>query len=187
MLQTRIALSLLVPFLLTACSSTPKPTGSEPSTPPQASRPTIRIDAGASAPYTDSAGNVWLADTGFADGETVDRGEIPIAGTSDPGLYRTERYGMTAFSHPVANGKYKVKLHFAETYDGVTAAGERVFSLNVEKKEIKDLDLWTKAPGFGRAYIETIDVEVTDAKLDITFTPKEQNTEINAVEIVPAP
>jgi hypothetical protein len=30
-------------------------------------------------------------------------------------------------------------------------------------------------------------VEVTDGKLDISFTPKEENPEINGIEILPAP
>jgi hypothetical protein len=36
-----------------------------------------------------------------------------------------------------------------------------------------------------RAYIETVNVEVTDGKLDITFTPNVQNPEINGIEIIP--
>ena len=36
-----------------------------------------------------------------------------------------------------------------------------------------------------RAYIETVNVDVTNGKLDITFTPKVQNPEINGIEIIP--
>ena len=46
-------------------------------------------------------------------------------------MYRTEHYDMTSFSENVPNGKYTVKLHFAETYEDITGAGERVFSFNV--------------------------------------------------------
>ena len=48
---------------------------------------------------------------------------MPIANTKDPSLYRTEHYDMTSFSENVPNGKYTVKLHFAETYEGITGAG----------------------------------------------------------------
>lgn len=147
----------------------------------------IRINAGAADKFTDADGNVWLADQGFADGETVDRGEIVIANTKDQVMYRTERYGMTAFSQPVTNGKYTVKLHFAETYEEMTAAGLRVFSFNVEGKEIKDLDVFAKAGGARKAYVETVNVEVTDGRLDITFTSNIDNPEINGIEIIPAP
>ena len=88
----------------------------------------IRIDAGATAPYTDSNGNVWLPDQGFVDGDTVDRGnDVQIANTKDPAIYRTERYGMSAFSYKLPNGKYIVKLHFAETYDEYHRCGAARF------------------------------------------------------------
>src|SRR6185369_520341 len=106
---------------------------------------TIRIKAGKSEPVKDAEGNVWLADQGFEGGRTIARPAIQIANTKSPDLYRTERYSMDSFSRPVANGKYLVKLHFAETYEGITGPGERVFSFNVQGREFKDFDVWVKA------------------------------------------
>ena len=147
----------------------------------------IRIKAGLTTQYTDSDGNVWLPDQGFADGDTTDRSsDLQIANTKDPALYRCERYSMTAFSYPVPNGKYIVKLHFAETYDGISGPGDRVFSFSVQGHEFKDFDVWVKAGGPNRAYIETVPVEVTDGKVNITFTSKVENPEINGIEILPA-
>jgi hypothetical protein len=152
-----------------------------------AALPPVHIKAGLSTSLTDSDGVVWIADQGFADGDTIERdADLPIANTKTPALYRTEHYGMTAFSYPVLNGKYTVKLHFAETFDGITSAGERVFSFNVEGKEFKDFDVFVKAGGSQRAYIETVPVEVTNGKLDIIFTANIQNPEINGIEILPA-
>ena len=153
-----------------------------------ASAPTaIRIDAGSDKEVKDSAGNLWAKDEGFADGETVDRGaDLKIENTQTPEIYRTERYGMTKFSKEVPNGKYTIKLHFAETSSVISAAGERVFSMNVEGKEINDFDIFAKAGGREKAYVESVDVEVTDGKLEITFTAKTQNPAINAIEILPA-
>jgi len=148
--------------------------------------PPIRIKAGLFDSLTDSDGNVWLPDQGFADGETTERPEVQIANTKTPALYQSERYSMTSFSYPVPNGKYVVKLHFAETYDGITGPGERVFAFNVEGHEFKDFDVWIKAGGPMRAYVETVNVEVSDGKLDITFAPNVENPEINAIEILPA-
>jgi hypothetical protein len=151
------------------------------------SLPTVRIDAGASAPYTDAQGNTWLADQGFEGGDMIERAaDLEVANTKDPGLYRTEHYGMTSFSYKLPDGKYTVKLYFAETYEGISGAGQRVFSLNVEGQEIKDFDVWAKAGGGQRAYVQSVDVEVTDGKLDITFTSADQSPEINAIEIIPA-
>jgi hypothetical protein len=62
-----------------------------------------------------------------------------------------------------------------------------VFSFNVEGKEFKDFDVFAKAGGQQRAYIETVNVEVTGGKLNISFTPNVENPEINGIEILPAP
>ena len=152
------------------------------------SRPIIRIKAGVTKPFTDADGNVWQADHGFADGDTLSRAEdLPIANTKNPALYRSERYGMTAFSLPIPNGKYLVKLHFAETYDAMNAPGLRVFSFNVQGHEFKDLDLFAKSGGLQHAYVESVPVDITGGKLDITFTPNVENPEINGIEIIPVP
>jgi hypothetical protein len=151
-----------------------------------AAQTTIRIDAGSANSYTDSSGNGWLPDQGFADGDTVERAsDMQIANTKDPAIYRTEHFGMSAFSYKLPNGKYTVKLHFAETYEEITGAGQRVFSFNVEGQEFTDFDVWAKAGGGQRAYIETVNVNITDGKLDITFTTNVQSPEINGIEIIP--
>lgn len=145
----------------------------------------VRIKAGKSEPVKDAEGNIWSADQGFEGGDTVERPDIQIANTKSPDLYRAERYSMESFKWPLPNGKYVVKLHFAETYDGITAPGERVFSFNVQGKEFKDFDVWVKAGGALKAYVETVPVEVTDGKLKITFTPNVENPQICAIEIIP--
>jgi hypothetical protein len=136
---------------------------------------------------TDSTGNTWLADQGFEGGDVVGRADdLEIANTKDPALYRTEHYSMTSFFYKVPNGKYVVKLHFAETFEGIEGPGQRVFSFNVEGHEFKDFDVWVKAGGPRRAYVETVPVEIKDGKLDISFESKVENPEINGIEIIPA-
>ena len=157
-----------------------------PAPAPMAMGGAIRIVAGVSTSVTNSDGTVWLGAKGFADGETIERPDVEIVGTKEAAIYHSERYSMTAFSLPVPNGKYTVKLHFCETYEGITDKGQRVFSFNVEGKEFKDLDVFAKAGGALKPYIETVPVEVTDGKLDISFTPNVENPEINGVEIIPA-
>lgn len=146
---------------------------------------TIRVKAGKSDPVKDADGNVWLADQGFEGGQTIARPDIQIANTKSPDLYRAERYSMDSFSWPVPNGKYVVKLHFAETFEGITGPGQRVFSYDVQGHEFKDFDVWVKAGGPMRAYVETVPVEVTDGKIKVTFTPKVENPQICAIEITP--
>lgn len=108
-----------------------------------------------------------------------------VAGTKDPGLFTSEHYGMRAFSTKIPNGKYLAKLYFAETYSGITGAGQRVFSFNVMGHEFKDFDIWAKAGGPNRAYIESVPVEVTDGEFRIVFTAQVENPAIKAIEITP--
>ena len=67
---------------------------------------------------------IWLANQGFSIGFAT--------GTQNPELFVSEHWGMTGFSYKVANGKYLTKLYFAETYNGITNEGQRVFTFNVE-------------------------------------------------------
>jgi hypothetical protein len=147
---------------------------------------TVRVKAGAATPFKDSEGNVWLADQGFDGGDVVERPELAIANTKDQALYQSEHYGMNSFSYKIPNGNYIAKLHFCETFDGITGPGERVFSFNVMGHEFKDFDVWKKSGGMARAYIETVPVEVTNGVFKIDFVTNIENPQINAIEIIPA-
>ncbi len=145
----------------------------------------IRIRAGAFEPYTDPRGNIWAPEAGFEDGNTIERGDIPIANTDMAPIYRFEHYSMTRFTQTVPNGEYTVRLHFAETFDGIMDKGQRVFSVKVQDKELKDLDIFAEV-GFATALIKTFNVSVSSGKLIIIFTPNIENPEINGIEILPA-
>jgi endoglucanase len=168
-----------------AAATQPTPVATTSGTVPTVAGTVVRIKAGSSTPFTDSGGNVWVADLGFSGGETIERPDLSIGNTKEPGIYRSERYSMESFSWPLSNGKYLVKLHFAETYEGITGPGQRVFSLNVQGRETKDFDVWVKAGGPFKAHVESIPVEITDGKLRITFTPNIENPQINGIEIIP--
>src|ERR1017187_8612445 len=82
-------ISALAMLLVVGCQSAKEQSSSKPATataaapaaaPAMTAESTsalkaIRIDAGSTNSYTDSAGNVWLPDQGFADGDVIDRGE----------------------------------------------------------------------------------------------------------------
>ncbi|HMO84945.1 MAG TPA: SMP-30/gluconolactonase/LRE family protein [Lacipirellulaceae bacterium] len=146
---------------------------------------TVRIRVGSTTPITDSKGRTWLGEEGFSGGQTISRPGLPIEGTDDDELYRAERYSMDSFTRELPNGSYRVRLHFAETYEGVYGPGGRVFSFSVNGQDFTDFDVWERAGGPLRAYVETVDVEVTDGKLHIVFTPQVENPEINGIEIMP--
>lgn len=165
------------PSLVSAAA--PAPAVSQPA------RPAIRVNAGAFEPYTDPSANVWLAEKGFDGGDVIERPDLAIANTQTPKLYQSEHYSMNSFSCDVPNGKYLAKLHFAETFEGISGPGERVFSFNVHGREFKDFDVWAKAGGANRAYVESVPVEVTDGKFKVTFTSNIENPQINAIELIP--
>jgi hypothetical protein len=146
---------------------------------------TIRVKAGATTSFKDSIGNVWLADQGFDGGDMVERPDAPITNTKDPGLYQSEHYSMSSFSCKIPNGKYVAKLHFCETFEGITAKGDRVFSYNVQGHMFKDFDVFDKAGGANKAYVETVPVEVTNGTFKIEFISNIENPQINAIEIAP--
>jgi hypothetical protein len=126
------------PTALTATSAaTSAPAASVASAPKPVSA-VIRIKAGQSEPFTDSSGNVWQAEKGIEGGQTIDRDPgLAIANTKDPGLFRTEHYSMDSFSCAVPNGKYTAKLYFAETFDGISGPGQRVFFLQRARARVQ--------------------------------------------------
>lgn len=154
----------------------------------------IRVACGADRPYTDKDGNLWLPDEVKApgasleppDGTTIERDEqYEVPNVAFPQIFRTERYSMSAYEFNLPNGKYIVRLHFAETYAGITGAGDRVYSFAVQGQEPeKDFDIYKEAGGPYKAIQrEYKGVEVTNGKLKITFTPDVQNPAINGIEI----
>jgi hypothetical protein len=147
----------------------------------------IRIKAGSDKSFTDPHGHVWQADTGFEGGDTAQRdADLKIENTDMPDFYRSEHYDMTKWSGTVPNGTYTVKLYFCETYEGITEAGQRIFSAKVGEQEVKDLDIFKQAGGSGKPIIKTLEnIPVTDGKLTITFESNVQSPEINGIEIIP--
>lgn len=154
----------------------------------------LRVNAGDSSQYTDKAGNVWSPEKsytkgsgyGFLGGDTVDRGEIAIADTSEPRIYRTEHYSMDAFVAEVPNGNYAVRLHFAETYEGIDSDGPRVFDVTIQSKAVlSDFNVQQLGGGVQKAIVKEFKgIAVRDGILRIGFVPKQQNPEINGIEII---
>ncbi len=146
---------------------------------------TVRIKAGSATNWKDKTGHEWLADSGFVNGAMVNHGEITIDKTDIPDLYKSERSDMDKFSWAVPNGKYTVKLHFAENFEGVKKAGDRVFTVEVQSEKIKDLDVFKEAGGANKALVRTVKVPVTNGKLEINFIKSEQREPmINGIEIL---
>jgi len=122
---------------------------------------------------------------GYVGGKAVTRADAEVKNTQDKAVYLNEHYSMSAYRIPVANGTYAVKLHFAETYDKITEAGQRVFSVAIEGKTLlADFDVFKEAGNQGfAAVVKEFEAQVKDGELTIEFTPKVQNPMINGIEV----
>ena len=175
----KICILLLVCLLIVGCS---------------AGKTVYRINCGAEKHYVDGSGNKWLADQaltektawGVVGGSTVDRGLEKVADTAAPNVYSNECYSMDGYVFKLPEGKYTVKLHFAETFDGVTEAGGRVFDVTInEKVVIQNMDPFREAGGFEKPAVKVVKgVTPVKGKISIGFVAKEQNPEINGIEII---
>ena len=159
-----------------------------------APRAVYTVSCGAPEAYVDEAGKEWLADRvlaegadwGAVEGLTVVRTPVTIPGTPSPQVYLTERYSMTAYEFKLESGTYTVRLHFAETYSGIKAAGERLFDVSLNGKVVlKDLDVFKEAGGLNKPLVKEFrGVAVSGDKLVIAFGKNVQNPEINGIEIL---
>jgi hypothetical protein len=115
----------------------------------------------------------------------MDREGAGITGTDIPRIYETERYSMGSYKFAVPNGKYTVRLHFAETYEGISGPGERVFSVSLGGQVVlKDLDPFKAAGALKPVVKEFKGVSVGNGQLVIGFTPSAENPQICGIEIL---
>jgi hypothetical protein len=145
----------------------------------------IRVNAGGPA-YTDSSGNVWSADTGFANGFTYST-DAPIASTNNPAVYQTERYnsGTLEYRFSVPNGGYSVTLKFAEIY--FNAPGQRVFNISINGTQVETgFDPFAAAGAANKAVDRTYTISVTNGAIDIQFQSVVNNAKVSAIQIVAA-
>ena len=145
----------------------------------------VRINCGALEDYRDPEGRLWLPDQAYAGfrfygneyaGYAV-RGRIDIAGTKNPGIYRTEAYGAAMYYHiPLPDGVYRLKLHFAETY---RPDFSRQMRITVPGNPVRMLN--TREFGFRTARVEQYDaVVVENGCLTIQL---ENNALLNGIEL----
>jgi len=153
----------------------------------------LRVNCGSYESCTDKAGNVWLSDQDMEDGRKwgavggliSDRSGLNVTGTDAPVIYQTERYSMDTYKFIVPNGKYTVRLHFAETYEGIYGEGERVFSVTInDMKALTDFDPYKEAGGHDKPIVKEFTVDVTGEEILIKFIPNIENPEINGIEIL---
>ena len=148
-----------------------------------------RIDCGALRGVQDAKGYVWEGDWAYAARvKRADRGDIAIAGTAVPEIYRTEAYAVDTFTIPVPAGSYQVVLHFAETYEGTTAAGQRLLDVAINGTTVlSDFDVYKAAGGKrNAAVVRSFDTKVTGDAVTVSLSSSTGNATVNAIEVVAA-
>ncbi|MCB9855835.1 MAG: IPT/TIG domain-containing protein [Phycisphaerales bacterium] len=147
-----------------------------------------RLNAGGPA-YTDPDGNDWSPDAGFYNIGGVFSTNNAIAGTTADTLYQSERFNSNSstnliYSFPVDAGTYRVRLHFAEIWNGAANPGVRVFDVQIENTLAFDNVDISSEVGLNAALIKEYDVQVSDGTLNVTFIKQLENPKVSAIEII---
>lgn len=141
--------------------------------------------------YIDRQGRYWEPDRYALGGQLITRNNL-VTGDGDPDLYHGERYGKINFVIPVADGRYRVTLHFAETWfgsgkTGGGGVGSRIFDILCNGVAVRrDFDIFKTAGGPDRA----VDVDIPNVspdhqgKIVISLLPSQNYASINAIEVV---
>ena len=143
----------------------------------------VRINSGAGA-----TGD-WTADTGVSGaggGKSVASVAIENAGDVPAAVYQSRRYGSTVtYTADIPDGRYTVRLHFAELYWNV--AGKRVFNVSIEgQPALVNFDIVAAAGAMNRAVVQTFEnVEVTGG-LQIQGVGLVGVAQFNGIEVISA-
>ncbi len=169
--------------------STSQPPATSPPTPSPTRQPVsvpVRINAGGPA-FVDADGARWIADDYYVGGNTAFHAAgKPIANTESDSLYRDERWGATGYDIPVPAGRYLVRLHHAEVYEGCQIASCRTFSVTVEGETVvADVDVYSTVGGYSALVVDTVSA-VGDGELTIRFSSSRQSAQVSGIEILPA-
>ncbi len=143
------------------------------------------------SPYVSSDQQLWEPDRYYRGGRTVVRLN-PVEAPKDPELYQCERFGNFTYSIPLAKGKYRLTLKFAETYFGSAnplhvGPEKRIFSVfAVGRTLLKDFDITKEAGGANRALDRVFHGLQPNAqgKLILNFVPTVNYACVNALEVV---
>ena len=140
---------------------------------------------------TDSDGQVWSADEYVVGGTMVLRKNANFRDRNSA-LYQGERFGNFTYHIPLAPGKYRLALHFAETwFHTANAAAYRqehrlfdVFANGVAL--VKDFDVLQEAGAPYRPVDKVFEGLQPNAQGELTlqFVPLVNYAEVNAIEVV---
>ncbi len=140
--------------------------------------------------YTDSAGNLWRPDN-YSSGGRVAIHPGPVKNTSDPEIFRHERFGHFRYVAPVDRGMYSAYVYMSEEYwgpgnPGKGGEGTRVFSIFCNGVALlRGLDLY-KESGINNGIVRAFHHLTPNAqgKLVLQFEPEHDYASIYGLEII---
>ncbi len=156
----------------------------------------VRIRAGWTTSWQDSAGQQWRADSYFLGGNALVRTTNPAReGSSinhDTGLYASERWGHFSYAVPVADGRYRVTLKFCEGHygrrnSGRGGIGSRMFDVYCNGVALlKSFDIFKEAGGEGRLVNRAFPGirPTAQGKIVLTFVPVVGMACVNGIEVL---
>ena len=141
-------------------------------------------------PVIDSEGRLWAGDEHFLGGASAFRQSVVI--NSREPLYQGERYGNFSYRIPLAKGKYRLTLHFAETWFGsaeshLPALNARIFDVYANGIALlRNFQVVKDAGGPNRSIDKVFEGVQPNAQgiLLIEFVPVKNYAEVNAIEVV---
>ena len=155
---------------------------------PQALTFPIKINCGGPAElgYLPDIGFSKNTEYGFLDGtSSIFPSSLFISGTDEDAIFQSERYNLVGYKMRVPNGKYNVKLLFAEKF--YSSSGSRVFDVYIEQNPaIIDLDVFAQVGKNAACMKEVANVDVSDGVLDIQFADKVNSAFISGIIILVA-
>jgi hypothetical protein len=152
----------------------------------------VRIAAGGPS-YWDRAGRLWGADRYFVNGRTMFMSSAAVRGTTDPELYRYQRFGHFSYSIPVApQGRYQVTLKFAELFFGKDTLtpkgqGQRIFDVFCNGVALLRNFEVLKAAGQSNRAVERVFHGLkpnAQGRLVLSFEPVRDYAQVQAIEVL---
>lgn len=145
------------------------------------------------SPYYSNDSHWWSPDDYFEGGQLATYPD-PVAGTDDPELYETERWGNFSYAIPVVPGKYSVTLYFAARRIGSGAASSlegkpqvtRVFSVFCNGRLLLDHFDVSKEARKGDIVVRRFSGLEPNAqgKLLVEFVPVAGYATVTAIEVI---
>jgi hypothetical protein len=156
----------------------------------------VRIRAGWTSSWQDSAAHQWQSDSYFLGGNALVRTTNPAQESNsiapDMALYSSERWGHFSYAVPVPDGRYRVTLKFCEGHygkrnSGGGGLGSRVFDVYCNGVSLlRDFDIMKEAGGEGRPIDRTFSAIRPNAqgKILLSFVPNVGMACVNGIEVV---